>query len=436
MVDGIRYRASGIGFVQPSTNLRGDTVTLNLQIVLAIMGVVVVLVVYLVSRRQNRVQPPYRKSPGLAAATTTNTDPNPVPKNPAAGKGAPGEWSEIPVPETPVYSGRSRAADGATTVAESEMPPPPNYPKDTRTPVFGAATSPRTEGDAGEFYARPVDGFGRLSQIDYWARITGERDVGRETVLALYRKAAAGFSKSCAIHGVKSTDTAWCNVEEEAEDSRFADLIVTIQLADCDGAVSEREMARFSALVSRLSTGTGREFTLMAPVECALAQADSIAAFARHFDSVFVVNIHPEDGERFHGPAIDRYAPQMGLERDNNHYYSRFKAVGRNRVALYSLADQSDTGHFDFVHLKSFSTHGLTFFTRPAVNRSPGAVFTEMVDTARAFASRIKGTVNSPTHGDLTQEDVESIRQSIEGVAAEMERLGIPAGSDEATRIF
>ena len=86
--------------------------------------------------------------------------------------------------------------------------------------------------------------------------------------------------------------------------------------------------------------------------------------------------------------------------------------------------------------MKLFNTAGLVFFTRPAVNRSPGAVFSEMVDTAKAFAARIEGVVSSPDHNDLSQEVADEIRKSIEQVAAEMERLGIPAGSDEATRIF
>ena len=293
-----------------------------------------------------------------------------------------------------------------------------------------------SHGEAVDFSVHPVEGFEQLSQIDYWGKITGERDVGRETVLAIYRDGAADFSKARGVYGFKTPEQGWCNLEDEAEDSRFTDIVMTIQLADRNGAISEQEMTRFCALVSRLSEGTGREFAFMAPVESAFTQADAIADFVRHFDSVFVINIHPREDESFDGTAIDRYAPQLGLERDQNHCYSRFKSVGKSKVALYSLADLSDTGRFDFDNMKSFSTDGLTFFTKPAVNRSPGAVFAEMVDTAKAFASRIKGEVNSPDHDDLSEEVIDTTRKSIERVAAEMEQLGIPAGSDEAARIF
>ena len=458
--------------------------TLNLQTVLAILGVLVVVMIYLISRWQNRMR---RPSPSPKSARAES---NPDTTNPTLNDfDTPPD--EIPVLDPPVYSAQPFAAhdhadavaddsdqDDATDFGQSEneeaipeaqpndddiaadpdqaksehdneedpaepqptddptITPHPSPPEDPRTPVFTPPPAPANEPDPTAYQPRPVPGFERLSQIDYWVKITGDRDVGRETVLALYRAAAADLTKPHGLHGFKTPDQTWCNVETEAEDSRFTDLVLTIQLADRNGAISEREMTRFSALVSRLSEGTGREFVFMAPVENAFAQADAIAGFTRHFDAVFVVNIRSRGAERFHGPAIARCAPQMGLEQDDNHYYSRFKSIGKTRVALYSLADLSDSGRFDFDNLKSFSTRGLTFFTRPAVNRSPGAVFTEMVDTARAFASRIKGEVNSPNHGDLSQEEVEATRKSIEQVAAEMERFGIAAGSDEAARIF
>lgn len=327
--------------------------------------------------------------------------------------------------------GDQAAADAPGTTPAGT--PAGAQPQPGGLPPFGA--------QPGRFRRRAVEGFERLSQIDFWAKITGTRDVGRETVLAIYHDGAAGLARPHSIHGLKVPEKVWCNLEDEAEDSRFADLVVTVQLADSSGAIGDTEMTRFSNLVSKLSEGTGREFQFMTTTENAFAQAAAIAEFAGHFDSVFVVNISPnpnqqQGGGRFQGAAIDRYAPGMGMERDGNQYYSRFKQVGKGRVRLYSLANRSDTGRFDFHDMQSFSSRGLVFFTKPAVNRSPGAVFAEMVDTAKAFAARIQGVVDSPNHGDLSQEEVESIRRSIEQVAAEMERAGIAAGSDEAARLF
>jgi len=101
----------------------------------------------------------------------------------------------------------------------------------------------------------------------------------------------------------------------------------------------------------------------MTTTENALAQAAHLAEFISHFDSVFVVNVSPADADaRFYGDAIDRLAPRLGLERDDNNHYARFKQVGKGRARLYGLADRSDSGRFDFHDLESFSTRGLVSY--------------------------------------------------------------------------
>ena len=444
--------------------------TLNLQIISAVIAIVVGGALYWFFKRRDRERERGRaqaevKKPSRARSQDSNKD------APALGEFEPPLiQDEIPLLEEPAQAaqtqsvGYDRGGDGvdaaatgereeavaeaqaahtfaaATPTIETETTQATGRSSDEAQPQrpFGGGDASETPGvqRADPFHPRAVDGFERISQIDYWAKITGARDVGRETVLAIYREGAMDLTKPHSIHGLKEPERVWCNLEDEAEDSRFADLVVTVQLADRAGAISEREMNRFSALVSKLSEGTGREFRFMTTVDNAFAQADAIAEFIDYFDSIFVVNITPQGANRFQGTAIDRTAPRMGLERDTNRYYSRFKSVGKGRVTLYSLADLSETGRFDFDNMNFFSARGLIFFTKPAVNRSPGAVFAEMVDTAKAFASRIQGVVNSPNHDDLSQDDVETIRASIEQVAAEMERLGIPAGGDQATRLF
>jgi len=305
----------------------------------------------------------------------------------------------------------------------------PILDSETRADYSGETTMP-------EFEYLPPEGFEKISQIDYWVKVAGERDVSRESVLAIYRESASSLTKKSHIYGLRLPDKMWCDLERESEDARFGDLVITIQLADRNGAIEKREITRFSTLIANLSEGTGRGFTFMAPIESALEQADAIACFARYFDSVFVVNIKPIHSEVFEMSTINRCSLQIGLERSSQNYYARNKPIGKRRVCLYSLANMSDTGEFDFDNLHSATVKGVTFFTRPAQVRSPGAVFTEMVDTAKAFASRIKGEIVTPGQDDLSQNDVEIIRRSIENVAEDMERHGIAPGSDEAIRIF
>ena len=127
-----------------------------------------------------------------------------------------------------------------------------------------------------KFEYRPGEGFEKISQIDYWVKLYGERDVSRDSVLAIYRSATISLDKKHSVFGLRMPDKIWCDLENESEDARFADLVVTIQLADQTGAISESEMTRFTSLISKLSESTGRVFSFMAPVESAVQQSRSL----------------------------------------------------------------------------------------------------------------------------------------------------------------
>jgi hypothetical protein len=285
-------------------------------------------------------------------------------------------------------------------------------------------------------FAKPGGKIEPTLNQDYWVRIHGDRDVGRESVLAQFNESKASLTKISRIHGIKIPEKSWCDLEQESEDARFGDLIVTIQLADQNGSVNAVELKEFSNLVENLSDGTGRSFTYMAPIDSALLQAQAIADFVRYYDSIFVINIKPEQSDYLEGSLINRCANQLGLDKCDKQYFVRNKIMGKRKICLYSLANMSESGKFDFDNMKDLKTRGVTFFTKPAANRSPGAVFAEMVDTAKAFAGRVKGEAIAPNHEDLSQEVVDQIRQSIEKVAEDMEEHGMTPGSDEAMRIF
>ena len=306
----------------------------------------------------------------------------------------------------------------------------------TESPEPSAVESGTFKGEIDEFSYAPVEGFEKISQVDYWVKIVGERDVGRESVLGIYRDSISSITKTSNIFGLRLPERTWCDLELESEEARFGDIVVTVQLADKIGGISESEMTRFSVLVSNLSEKTGRGFSFMAPIECAMEQSRSIAEFVRHFDSVFIINIKPRESIFFDGATIHRCALQIGLERSTQNFYVRNKPVGKRNICLYSLANMSETGEFDFDDIGSQSIKGVTFFIYPAKIRYPGAVFAEMVDTAKAFAARIKGDVSMPGREELSNEDVDAIRRSIEESAMKMDVLGIASGSEEAIKIF
>ncbi len=336
---------------------------------------------------------------------------------------------EDDVPDNGLYGDEVPAQDNSLeTVPESGTVPE----RETEQPLLDTVqvASP-------SHYSYPnIDGFDRISQIDYWVRLHGESDIGREAILAQFRQARSVLSKDNRILGLKIPEKNWCDLEKESEDARFGDIIVTLQLADQQGAVSETELQQFSNLVANLARGTNRLFAFMAPLDSAWQQANAIADFIRYYQAMFVVNVMAQGTDYLNGSVINQCATQLGFKRNANNYFVRNKMRNKAEVCLYSLANMSDSGEFDFENLADFSTRGVIFFTKLGVNHSPGAVFSEMVHTAKAFAGRIKGDAVAPNCGDLSEETVRQIRLSIEQVAEDMTAHGMMPGSDEAVRIF
>ena len=350
------------------------------------------------------------------------------------------------VTEAPYQGGRRQS--GIPTGAESVNPPDEREEiKDMETDdVVGMMDrkgadglqdpSSRQDGAASQFQYPEIAGFIRISQIDYWIKLTGKREVGRESALALYREEASLITKQHQIFGQKTPKRDWRALEQEAEGARFGDLIITMQLADKDGAVSQEALDRFVTLASILAKGIDYEFTPMAPVESALKQGKAIADFIRYYDFLSIIHVKPAVSEYFEGTAINRCATQLGLEQSPEGFFVRNQLVNKNKTNLYYIANMSKTGEFDFDNIKDMRIRGVTFFTKPVLHRSPGVVFTEMSDTAKACAARIKGTARVLDHHTLSQTYVDRNRALIEKNAREMEDLGIASGSEEAMRLF
>ena len=455
---------------------------MNLQIALIVLGIVLIAVIYLLSRwQESRKSEGKQKKPSRSESAEPSLDDDasgpqapaamdsvasgesmagPVREDSVDGTSMEREWTESAVPEVEYagpdtirdpgevsgeYAGRYGAngdddrhdagPDAGTGGVEAigvEEPEHGTAPADDRD----SEPASEVRHQAQEPDLEPAPGFEKLSQIDYYVKLSGGRDVSRDSVLAVYREAAAGISKTHSVYGLRLPDKVWSDIEHEPEEARFGDLVMTIQLADSDGPMSPEDMTRFSNLVVKLSESTGRGFSFMAPMESAHQQAIAIDNLRRKFDSIFVINIRPVDSDFFDGAAVDRCASQIGLIPDDSGFYARYKPVDKQKVCLYSLANMTDTGRFDIQNMRGTRTRGVTFFTRPAVNCLPGAVFSEMVDAAKAFASRIKGEAVAPGYDVLSNDNIEAIRRSIEKVAGEMESYGIVPGSQEAIRLF
>ena len=384
---------------------------MTLQLSLALAGLILFVSVYVISRWQSERHLPKTRS----RAPQLGDEPDPPPHPPMP-------------PDDEPFAGRGdesydEHADAAGDEPEHRLlfhPKPRSKPK----------SEPQSD-----LTAQNISGFSSLGQIDYWVLFRSEREVSRDAVLAVFREAATPLTHHHAIYGLLAPGGEWRSLVNEPEEARFTDLVVALQLADLSGAVDSAEMRHFTNLVQRLSEATGRGFHFMAEVPLALKQAAALAEFIRRYERTLFLLIQPPAGRVLSGTLVQHGAAGLGMDADDEGFFTRYKLVEKRRVALYRLGNVSDNGQFDWEKLPSETFSSVTFFTYPALHAKPAAVFAEMVDTAKAFAARIKAELHSP-YGELKAEQVETIRIELEAAAREMSAQGIKPGSEQAVRLF
>ncbi|GIT49238.1 MAG: hypothetical protein Ct9H300mP14_11660 [Gammaproteobacteria bacterium] len=89
-------------------------------------------------------------------------------------------------------------------------------------------------------------------RIDYWARLSGDELVDGDSVLSLYREYEINLKHPRAVHGRSHPGRVWLDLEQAGSDELFADLVVSLQLADHSGPVEKTELTRFNSLYLHL----------------------------------------------------------------------------------------------------------------------------------------------------------------------------------------
>lgn len=304
-------------------------------------------------------------------------------------------------------------------------------------PEHPPGSEPTQEKTAPRFEYPKIQGFDRLGQVDYWVKLSGGKDLGREALHAQYRELLAEMKDSTRIYGIRTTDREWVDIETETDSARFLELVVTLQLVDSSGAITRSELNRFTDMVTGFSEAIGKNITFMAPLESAVQQAKALSECVQMFDYSCMIFVVPErPGQHLSGGAIAKCARQVGLETHRNNYFVRTKTVGRKKVLLYGVANLSDEGTFDFDQMDSLESPGVVFFFRPLVHESPGSVLSEMASTAKSFAGRMGANTITPEGNDLTVDVIGDIRAEIESKSMEMEACGLHSGGDAIMRIF
>ncbi len=298
----------------------------------------------------------------------------------------------------------------------------------------GAAVqrAPRDEPDFESHAAREVE----ERQIDFVARLPGQKVVRRDTALGVYRQNEYLIDKPHRIFGLSHTSGMWRDLEKEPEEGRYTDFALSIQLADRAGPITESELTKFSLLVLRLSEALKRRFKFSMSFEEAQEQGRELDRFCKSYDVLAVVNIVTKAPQGFSGADIDRCARECDMELGGMNIYHRRVRNARGARNLFSMANLFKPGSFQPDAMDAFTTQGLTLFMNMPCTAAPVNAFEQMVEAAKGICEGVNGRLVDQNRRPLTQKGIEAIRQEIVEIARKMEAQGVVPGSDAALRLF
>ena len=278
------------------------------------------------------------------------------------------------------------------------------------------------------------DDLGWPLKIDYWARVPGPEPVTCHDVLLVYRRHELDLVHPHLIHGRSYPSNVWVDLEEASSADHFSDVVVSVQMVDRRGPVTESELTRTNSLVYELAEKLNRKFQFDMTVEEAIDQAVRLDHFCQRHDVLVIVNIAAQEGSEFAGNDIQRISERSRMQiGEMGMFHFLDPRTGHNR---FTLANRFEPGSFDPAALKTFSTRGLTLFMSIPRVPDPLAVFDEMIAVAQYAASELSGQLRDPDGGEIGVSGVEKIRQQVADIDELYHRVGIVPGSEEALLLY
>ena len=214
-------------------------------------------------------------------------------------------------------------------------------------------------------------------------------------------------------------------------DIHYREIIVTMQLADRNGSVTEQELTALCALVRDAAQPHALKVNCD-DFDSALERARVLDLFCVDVDVLIGLNVVARGEESLPMRHVRQEAEMAGMALAPDGTY---QLQDRRGEILFSLCNHESTP-FSPESLDSFSTRGVTLLFD--VPRVPDGlkIFDNMVALGRKLAHEVGGLLVDDNLRPLTDTGIERIRQQLTQIYGRMESKGVPAGSDLALRLF
>jgi len=271
---------------------------------------------------------------------------------------------------------------------------------------------------------------------DLVARIKNSEAIEQQGLLSLFRKHDFKFHRKVHIYGLNQLTDMWRDIEFELPSARFTELGVSIQLADREGAMSQKELHDFQQMVLEFTNFYDAPFEFSMEIDEALKQAIALDQIGRRYDSMAVLNVVSKSKAGFRMADIESCARDLMMSTDKNGIFMKTLGTKNNISVLFRLACTDGSGQFGVSSGSSTPVHDLVVYMNVPATADPEMVFQEMVKDANSLATWLEGKVVDRNGRVMTQRSYSMLMQQVSDIAFSMQQDGFVPGDAVAKKLF
>lgn len=241
---------------------------------------------------------------------------------------------------------------------------------------------------------------------------------------------SAAISKPLMWLGRNPGDAVWSSVSA-ASVGHYRDWVAALQLADRQGAVSERELVQFLEGVGHLVRTLGAEIELPDLGEV-LQRAIELDTFCASVDVQFGIHVVEASGGSFAGTKLRGVCEAAGLILGADGCFHSVNESGAEEFRIANIGE----GRFVAESLRSLSTHGVSLTIDVPRVAEGAAAFNRMITTAQQLARGLGGVLVDVHRAPLADAMISGIRAKIIELQQQMKAADIPPGSARALKLF
>lgn len=279
----------------------------------------------------------------------------------------------------------------------------------------------------------PSGPFTSLRQIDYWIKLSPSVAVSQAEI----KQAQDGWSDIAfpvQIHALTQEAPHWVDLNDTDKNTMVVDVVASYQLLDDGKASTIEDLATFDQKVGDLGAALKAEKLMMASPQQALAQSQRLEKFYADSHGPLEVSVCAPEGQAFIGKLVETSAKQQGLDYLDGEYV-RLKRMASDSIILYRMCND-DAPSFDQDMSSNGVIQSVRFSMNPALSQTPGRDAKEMLDAVKAFASRVKGDIRIPGKDTFHTDQLLNLRNRVSKLERDMIQAGLEPGSQEIRRIF